>query len=347
MQKRKYQPTTKNPRKRNEFKLPPHTYENVISTLSQKQCWSIKKTNIPNTWKVTEGEDIKVMVIDTGWTDHHDIGDNAIKGIHTIGKDIIDREGHQTHCVGIICAQNNDYGMVGVAPKAKVICVKALDDSGSGSNKSICDALDYAIEVKPDVISMSLGSPSPSLEIHKRIKKLYQMNIAIICAAGNDGSRGVDYPGAHPETIAVGAYDEDGNIANFSGVGDEVDFVAPGVNIYSTYLNNQYVNMNGTSMATPYMAGVVALLLSKHKKQEKETGENDCKTVEQLKQHLLKYTIDKGYVGKDKQYGYGLVDVENMILAKNDPSLDLPMYKAPWTERLTNWFRNIFVGFFG
>lgn len=234
-----------------------------------------------------------------------------------------------THCAGIIAAQNNETGMVGVAPKAKVIAVKALDDNGSGSFTTIAKALEYAIKIKPSVISMSLGSPTCTKRIENAIKKLYDMNIPIICAAGNSGSAGVDYPGKYTETIAIAAYDEKGKIANFSAIGEEVDFAAPGVGIYSTYLNNQYSILSGTSMACPFIAGVVALLLAKHKKQEANGGRNDCKTIEEIRTHLLKYTIDKGYVGKDKNWGYGVIDIETMMLDTNDSVPEIPPETHP------------------
>jgi len=318
--------------KGNPFRLPPHAYTFVVSTLSQKHGWAIKQCKIPSTWNITQGEGETVMVIDTGWSDHHDLGDNCIKGKNfSTSKTIDDLEGHQTHCMGIIAAKNNDIGMVGVAPKCKVVAVKALNDNGSGSFDAVANALEYAIEIKPSVVSMSLGAPTTTKRIEAAIKTLYDMNIPVVCAAGNDGKAGVDYPGKYPQTIAVAAYDEKGKIANFSAIGDEVDFAAPGVDIYSTFLNNRYSILSGTSMACPFISGVIALLVSKHKKQEADGGTNDCKTVEEIKQHLLKYTIDKGYVGKDVNWGYGIIDVETMLLAKNDASLNLPIYTEPET----------------
>jgi subtilisin family serine protease len=315
------------------FKLPPHEYKSVITTLSQQSGWGISQTKIPSTWKVTQGEGETVMVIDTGWSDHKDLGDNCQKGISVVsGSKIDDKEGHGTHCAGVIAAKNNSTGMVGVAPKATVIAVKALGDNGSGSYAGVAKALEYAIETKPSVVSMSLGSPTSTKRIETAIKKLYDMGIPVVCAAGNDGSAGVDYPGKYPETIAIAAYDNKGNIGSFSAIGEEVDFAAPGVNIYSTYLKHRYAVLSGTSMACPFVSGVIALLLAKHKKQEAEGKVNDCRTVEEIRQHLLKYTIDKGYVGKDNKWGYGLLDVENMILAKNDPELNLPVFEEPTPE---------------
>ena len=303
-----------------ETYLPKVEVNETLASLSQVIDWGLRQANVPKTWQVTQGEGINILVIDTGFPDHIDIGDNAVRGANFIsGEPIEDENGHQTHCVGIICAKNNGIGMVGVAPKAKAVCVKALAKSGGGSYAGLAKALDYAIETKPDIVSMSLGGSVPSPVLESRIKTLYEMNIPVICAAGNTGEGGVNWPAAYNETIAVAAHDQRGRIASFSSRGDKVEWAAPGVNIYSTYLENQYASLNGTSMACPFIAGVVALMLAKHKKQENETGKNDCKTVEEIRQHLLKYTMDKGRLGKDNAWGYGIIDVEKMIGEKPEP----------------------------
>jgi minor extracellular protease Epr len=316
--------------KRKEIRIPKYEVEFIISTLSQKTDWGLRQTNIPNTWKVTKGEGTTALVIDTGHPQHPDI--DAIKGKNFIkNEDIIDYNGHQTHVTGIICGKNNDFGMVGVAPEAKCISVKALDRNGSGGFKGLEDALQYAIDTKPDVISMSLGAPVGSPRLHRLIKKLYDMNIPVVCAAGNSGDRGVDYPGNYPETITVAAYDKRGNIAPFSGVGKRVDWAAPGVDIYSTFLGNSYAVLSGTSMATPFITGVILLLIAKHRKQREETGQCDCNTVEEIREHLKKYTIDKGMVGKDKFFGYGIIDVEKLITGKHEKE------KLNWWQKFLNW----------
>ncbi len=307
--------------------LPKIEVNETVGSLSQLVDWGLRQSNVPETWKVTQGEGITVMVIDTGFPSHIDIEENAIPGENFIpGEPLEDENGHQTHCVGIICAKNNGIGMVGVAPKAKAVCVKALSKSGGGSYLGLAKSLDYAIRTKPDIVSMSLGGSGPSPILQSKIKKLYDMNIPVICAAGNTGQGGVNWPAAFDETIAVAAHDKNGQIANFSSRGEKVEWAAPGVNIYSTFLNNTYASLNGTSMACPFIAGVVALMLAKHKKQEKETGQNDCKTVAQIREHLLKYTMDKGRLGKDNAWGYGVIDVEKLI--ESEPEIPHP-YPEP------------------
>lgn len=308
-------------KRKRKIGLPKFKVNQVVSVLSEKIDWGLWQSKIPATWLLTEGEGINVYVLDTaGDSNHKDLIENLIGGKNfTRSKYKEDLNGHGTHCAGIIAASKNNIGMVGVAPKAKVFLIKVLGDNGSGSFKDIENGLQFCLDQlnssnPPHIISMSLGGNGPlSGKSYSIIKKLYEKNIPVICAAGNSGMEGINYPAKYKETIAIGAYDENGRLANFSTTGKELDFVAPGVDIYSTWTNGSYASISGTSMATPFVAGVVALLLAKHKKQEIEENKNDCKTVEEIKQHLIKYSIDKGSLGKDKKWGYGIIDVEKLI----------------------------------
>jgi subtilisin family serine protease len=329
-------------KKENPFKLPPYKVENVIASLSQLQDWGIIQNNIPDTWKVTRGEESVVMVLDTGYTEHIDLKDALIseKCITTVDNDKTDKQYHSTHCCGIIGARDNDIGCVGVAPSCKIITVKVLGNDGSGSFEAIVKGLEYAAKIKPDIVSMSLGAPVGSDAMHNAIKKLYDMNIPCICAAGNEGPDSVvGYPAKYSECIAVAAYDKDKKIADFSSPGKEVLIAAPGVSIYSTYGNNTYAKLSGTSMATPFISGLVALLISKHKKQERETGMNDCKTVDQIKEHLKKYAVSQSSLGKDDHFGYGIVDAAKLIEANEvDNPIVTPVPVVP-TKPKSFWFK--------
>ena len=155
-------------------RLPTIEINETMNSLSQVIDWGLRESNVPETWKITQGEGVTIMVIDTGFPDHIDIGDNAIRGENFIPNEPLeDENGHQSHCGGIICGKNNGIGMVGVAPKAKVICTKALGRSGGGNYDGLAKALDHAIQVKPDIVSMSLGGNAPSPILHAKIKKLY------------------------------------------------------------------------------------------------------------------------------------------------------------------------------
>jgi subtilisin family serine protease len=318
-------------------KLPPFKVRNVVTSLSQIIDWNVKQLSVPNTWTITQGEDIVVLVIDTGFSDHKDLREATLrdKSKSFVAEEPIidDYAGHSTHCQGIIGARNNMMGMVGVAPKCILVTCKVLDKYGQGDMNGVCDALEYAKILKPDVISMSLGTSLSVPRMQKLIKELYAMNIPVVAAAGNDGEHNsVNYPGKYEEVICVTAFDKNNKPADFNSTGEEVFISAPGVDIYSTWTNNTYACISGTSMACPFIAGVIALLIAKHRKQEKETGQNDCKTVDQIKEHLKKYSNDSGVIGKDPVWGYGMVDPMKLI---NESETITP--STPKVESLSFW----------
>ena len=301
------------------IKLPPYTVYNVVHTLTQVMGWGIQQLNVPNTWTITRGEGQTVLVIDTGFTTHADLQGAMIleqsKSFISTEPSIDDYCGHSTHCCGIVGARDNTIGMVGVAPEVKIITCKVLDKQGIGTVEGINAALEYALDIKPSVISMSLGGPHYNQKMRELVRALYDANIPIVAAAGNEGPNNysISYPGKFPEVICVGAFDSDGNPAQFSSRGEEVTLLAPGVKVYSTWLNNEYAVLDGSSMATPFITGIICLLLAKHAKQEKETGINDCKTVAQIKEHLIKYTDDQGAIGHDFSWGYGMINPVRLI----------------------------------
>lgn len=294
--------------------LPEYEVNDVMYVMSQSIGWGLEQNKIPEVWTKTKGKDVMIAVIDTGMPVHPDLNANVLQGQNFIpGEDIYDENGHQTHCVGIICAQNNDFGMVGVAPEARCLCIKGLANNGSGSTNGIVRALKYCLEVKPDIVSMSLGGSIANPDMHEVIKKLNAAGIVVVCAAGNSGAGGVNYPGAFPETIAVGSHDVNGKLSYFSSRGEEVDWAAPGDNIYSTYTKGRYANLSGTSMACPYVAGVIALMLSHWKAVNREYNVNDIWLA------LLGSTIDKYTPGKDNYFGNGIIDVRKLLNMTNKP----------------------------
>lgn len=284
----------------------------TIDQLSEIYGWGIKDLKIPESWTETKGENVRVMIIDSGMSNHPDIGDNELTRLSkSFNKEtVLDKNGHGCIVSGIVGAKLNSSGIVGVAPECKIISVKVLNRHGRTDDKTLKDALEYAIKIKPDIINMSLGSwePQPSLEpLYKKL--IYELNIPIVCAAGNEGVKGVMYPARYPYTIAVGSYKEGRALSAFSAYSEigHVDFVAPGDEILSTYLNKQYAVMSGTSMAAPFVSGILALLISKHKK------ENTPYTSEKLRSLLSSATIDLGSEGDDEKFGKGIIDVNSAL----------------------------------
>jgi minor extracellular protease Epr len=235
-----------------------------FGALSQQQNWGIEFCKIEEAWRQTTGTGIRVAVLDTGISEHPDLNWSSDLTFNcSMDPTYIDeKSGHGTHVAGIIGAKNNAFGVVGVAPDCILIPIKVLNNNGGGSYESIVSGIEKAIESKADIISMSLGSSSaPPDKVHQVIKKAADAGIIILAAAGNDGGV-TNYPARYEEVIAVAAIDENGDYATFTSGDDTVDSVAPGVGIYSTFLNQGYAKMSGTSQACPFVAGLCALALS-------------------------------------------------------------------------------------
>ncbi len=223
-------------------------------------------------WEKTKGTGITVAVLDTGVdTDHPDLKDRIAGGRNFTTDDqsnpdiYEDYNGHGTHVAGTIAAIDDGKGVVGVAPEVSLLIIKVLDKNGSGQYKWIIDGINYAVEQKVDIISMSLGGPEDVPELHEAIKHAIKNNVLVVCAAGNDGDGDEEtdelgYPGCYNEVICVGAIDLERNSSPFTNSNNEIDLVAPGEKILSTYLNGKYATLSGTSMATPHVSGAMALI---------------------------------------------------------------------------------------
>ena len=226
----------------------------------------------PRIWNETKGKGITIAVLDTGCdTSHSDLQEQIVGGRNFTDDDgsnpdiFLDYNGHGTHVAGTIAARQNDDGVIGVAPEASLLIVKVLNKNGSGQYDWIIDGIHYAIEQKVDIISMSLGGPNDMPELHQAIKKAIANNILVVCAAGNegDGDDATDefgYPGCYNEVISVGAINLERRSSKFTNSHNEIDLVAPGEKIISTYLNGKYATLSGTSMAAPHVSGALALI---------------------------------------------------------------------------------------
>ena len=237
-----------------------------------------------------------------------------------------DNYGHGTHVAGTVAEVNNTIGLVGVAPDAKLMAVKALDNSGYGTTASIVDAIEYAVANGADVINMSLGSSVGDPLLESAVNAAFSEGVVVVSAAGNTGGTAPHYPAAYASVIAVGAVDSSNLLASFSTHGSWVDVVAPGVNIASTYPENltpsgylPYAYMNGTSMATPHVSGLAALYLQAH----------PGATPTEVRDAIRAGAIDLGDPGVDTTFSYGLADAPSIVYGKAG-SGDLVINELAW-----------------
>jgi subtilisin len=255
--------------------------------------WGADMVKAPEAWaNGYTGQGVVVAVVDTGvdynhldlknniWTNPKEIAGNGVdddgngyvddvRGWNFVNNtsEVMDDNEHGSHVSGIIAGEKNDFGVTGIAYDTKIMPIKVLDGSGSGSSASVANGIRYAAKNGANVINLSLGSNSPDREIESAIEYASSQGSIVVMAAGNDSGSQPGYPAryASKHGIAVGAVDKNEQMAYFSNRagGDQLTYVtAPGVDIYSTVPNNQYANLSGTSMAAPSVAGVIALMLS-------------------------------------------------------------------------------------
>lgn len=241
---------------------------------------NLDKIRARELWQETDqGSGSVIAVLDSGvQVDHPSLKDNIIDGYNFTDDDegnpsiFKDYLGHGTHVSGILAAGDNGKGITGIAPKSKLLILKVINHKGRGSFESLIKAIMYAVNwtgpngEKVNIINMSLGSPEPNEELHKAIKYARSKGIVLVAAAGNEGDGEsatieISYPGFYKEVIQVGSISETDTPSKFSNTNVNLDFVGPGENILSTHLNSDYVELTGTSMAAPFVAGAAALII--------------------------------------------------------------------------------------
>jgi len=288
-----------------------------ISSLSQEQTlgWQIESYKFPEIWAQTKGETVKIAILDTAVDLNHP--DIEIKGgwDFTKNQELSNEtpvEGHGTHVAGIIGAKDNNQGIVGVAPEAELYSCAVLGDDGSGSYDWIISAIDWCIENKMDVINMSLGGGKDTSELYEANRRAYDAGLPLICAAGNSSweTGHLDYLASYNESIAVASINKYMMRSSFSSIGPNIDLAAPGSDILSCTPNNTYSVYSGTSMATPFVTGLVALMISKHRT---KGGNSPVKCVEDVREHLIGTAHDANYDGQDNYTGHGLVNPFGVI----------------------------------
>lgn len=300
-----------------------------------KYQWHLRQIGMPEAWKLADGGGVIVAVLDTGvayenYQTFHQLPDLA--GLTFVDpydfvantKHANDDHGHGSHVTGTIAqATNNGIGVAGIGLNVKIMPLKVLSGSGSGSVAGIADAIRYAADHGAKVINMSLGGPFPSRVLKKAVEYAHSKGVTVICAAGNDGRGKVGYPAAYPGAVAVSATQYDEATTFYSNYGKDIDIAAPGGNtrvdqngdgMPDGVLQNTiaigdptkdgYFTYMGTSMASPHVAGVAALIVGE--------GVTDPNLVEQIlkdsarKPDAQKYSTDR--------YGAGIIDAPAAIL---------------------------------
>nr|WP_321293826.1 S8 family serine peptidase [uncultured Trichococcus sp.] len=295
------------------------------------------------------GEGVKVAVLDSGVNfNHADLSDNFVFSANELGYDFVsddffpeDVYGHGTHVAGILAAASNDFGVVGVAPNAQIVALRVLDNNGEGTASTIIEALQWIQNYNaahPDspirITNNSYGTGSNSSQLEAAFDVLASSGVLHIGSAGNEGSaagngNNVGYPARYGSVVAVAALDKNNLRASFSSTGSDVEIAAPGVAVLSTwkdgvnllgpqpfsfagYAGEYFIEANGTSMASPHVAGVAALLMAA----------DPSYTAEAVRNKMNETALDLGDAGKDKLYGYGLVDASSALgmgPIKNNP----------------------------
>ncbi|MCD6334823.1 MAG: S8 family serine peptidase, partial [Candidatus Latescibacteria bacterium] len=236
--------------------------------------------------------------------------------------DPMDESGHGTHVAGIVgAASDNGKGIAGIAPNARLMCLRAglrLSVGGFLEDDDVAAAIVYAADNGAQVINMSWGDPRLSPLIRDVIRYAEHQGCVLVAAAGNEGKEALYYPAGLDETIAVSALESGDNLASYANYGWNLDVVAPGSNILSTKPDDQYGILGGTSMAAPHVSGLAALIL----------GENPDYSPDEVKNLILHTAVDLGRSGWDTGYGAGRIDLPKALSANLGPTVQITQ---PWT----------------
>lgn len=312
-----------------DIQLPDFTaYVFDTHAFAQRVDWANTYHKAANFYGKSKGGNAIIYILDTAGTfrNHDDLIDNnppELNDNETSDPDIDAVSGHGTHCAGIAAASDNSYGVIGIAPKATLAARKVLTDRGSGSFAAVARQIRKIADQqltgehadKKKIISMSLGGNGGSKQLHDAIKYAINKGCFVIAAAGNSGYNGQDtvkYPANYPEVIAVASIEKDEDPSTFSSGGDNIDIAAYGDGNYSTYKNNTYATLRGTSMACPVVSGLAALIVSEY----------DINTQEQLMEYFKQVAHDIFTDGFDKRTGFGVLKADLFKQPTDQPDDD-------------------------
>ncbi|MBL7254309.1 S8 family peptidase [Paractinoplanes lichenicola] len=298
----------------------------------RSQQWDFSKISVANAWQKSTGAGVVVAVLDTGVDGAHpDLAANLVAGYDAVANTsggATDPNGHGTHVAGTIAAvTGNGVGVSAIAPNTKIMPVRVLKANGSGYMSDTAEGIIWAADHGATVINMSLGSSEKVTAVSNAITYARSKGVVVVAAAGNERAQGspTSYPAADAGVIGVAATDSADKVASYSNAGSYVDVAAPGSNILSTYptalgSKTGYASMNGTSMASPHVAAVAALL----------KAYQPALTPDQVQSALETSAVDLGTKGRDNDFGYGRIDAA-AALAAVTPTTTSPATTAPVT----------------
>ena len=297
-----------------------------LRSRSQALPWGITQVTAPVAWALGfRGTGVKVGIMDSGGDPTHpDLGYaggyNAVTGGTNPSDwtdDIPSCNGHGTHVAGTIAARDNTIGVVGVAPEASIYAIKVFEDLSGGCGAWISTqitAVNWAANNGIRVINASIGG-SWSYSYQLAIDQAAVRGTFLVAAAGNDNGGPVDFPAAFPSAIAAASLSASNTRSSFSNAGPEIEVGAPGENVESTMPGGGYGSKSGTSMATPHVTGVVALLVQ----------QNPNITLTQVRQELQNGALDIATPGFDNNTGWGLVRASNSLSGGSGSPLTLTL----------------------
>jgi subtilisin family serine protease len=303
----------------------PNYISQAADTIPSDPGWGLQyglvNIRAPQGWDISTGSSaVTIAIVDTGVDlGHPDLAAKIVPGFDFVNGDPVpqDDNGHGTHVAGIAAAiTNNGAGVAGVSWGARIMPVKVLDASGSGTFANVAAGIVWAADHGAQVINLSLGADSASSVLEDAVNYAYSKGVILVAAAGNFGGEFVLYPARYPHVIAVAATDNTNDHAYFSNFGPEIDVSAPGVSIYSTELGGVYGYHSGTSMSTPYVSGLAAILRGL----PGSSGSPDL-----IAKDMESTALDLGLAGPDELYGYGLIQIDGAIRA----ALSLPAPHRP------------------
>lgn len=291
--------------------------------------WHLDQIRMPHAWAYSRGEGVTVAVVDTGVTPVEDLqGTELVPGWNFVddSPDARDDHGHGTHVAGTIAqTTHNGVGVAGVAYRARIMPIKVLSGSGSGSVNGIAQGIRWATDHGAQVINMSLGGPFNSQVLAKAVRYAHDHGVVVVCAAGNDGRGKVSFPAANAGAIAVAATQYDEATTFYSNWGREIFIAAPGGNTRVDQNNDglpdgvlqntvtpgniskqDYLLFMGTSMASPHIAGVAALIVGQGVRNPEQVAELLQQTARRPAQYRGKH---------DNHYGAGIVDAAAAVEA--------------------------------